>query len=74
MPKLKCDLLFPPVPFSASWNHLSDVSWVDPSFVQPGRIDILLGVNVYGRWGGALNAPVVFEIEFGWVLARNAGT
>ena len=49
----------------------------DPNFGQPGRIDILHGVDVYiealvHSWQVAEpDAPVAFETEFGWVLAGN---
>ena len=35
-----------PLPFDLSWNHISDVPLADPRFGQPGRIDILLGVDI----------------------------
>ena len=42
---------------------------------KPGRVDILLGVEIlvivmlHGRQRGTPNSPFTFEIEFGWVLA-----
>jgi len=43
--------------------------------LRPGRIDLLLGVDVYaeavlhGRRKGPIHSPVAFETKFGWVLA-----
>lgn len=80
VPRVTRDLPIHPVPFRASWKHLSDVPLADPYFGQPGRVDILLGVDVYvrvllhGQRIGPPDAPVAFETEFGWVLAGNTGT
>ena len=47
----------------------------DSSFGQPGKIDILLGLDVFvnvflhGRQFGPPGSPVAFETKFGWVLA-----
>ena len=75
VPKVTCDLPHHPISFDLSWNHLSSVDLADPQFGQPGRIDILLGVDIFvqvlrnGRRTGPPGAPVAFETEFGWVLA-----
>lgn len=45
--KVTCDLPVHPVPFDLSWKHISDLTLADPSFSQPGRIDLLLGVDVF---------------------------
>ena len=41
----------------------------DPDFGRPGRIDILLRIDVYGRRSGPPGSPIAFETRFGWVLA-----
>ena len=47
----------------------------DPSFGQPGKIDILIGVDVFvnvllhGWRSGPPGSPVTFKMKFGWVLA-----
>ncbi len=67
MPKVTCDLPISPVPFDLSWSHLTDIPLADPAFGQPGRIDILLGVDVFvdvllhGRRTGPPGSPVVLE-------------
>ena len=75
VPKVTGDLPFSPIPFNPIWNHLSDLELADPGFGQPGRIDLLLGIDVFvavllhGRRSGPPGTPVAFETCFGWVLA-----
>ena len=72
VPRVTCNL---PVHPDSRWNHLSDVKLAAPDFGRPGKIDILLGVEVFvdvllhGQRIGPPNSPVAFETEFGWVLA-----
>lgn len=74
VPKVTCNLPIYPVPFESSWSHISDLTLADPAFGQPGRIDVLLGVDVFvdvllhGRRNGIPGSPVALETEFGWVL------
>lgn len=80
VPKVTCDLPTAPVAFDLSWSHLTDVTLADPGFGQPGRIDILLGADVFvdvlrdGRRRGPANAPTAFETDLGWVLCGNTGS
>ena len=75
VPRVTCDLPLSPVAFDLSWKHISDVPLADPGFGQPGRIDILLGVDIFvdvllhGRRRGPPGTPTAFETEFGWVLS-----
>ena len=75
VPRVTCDLLVQSVRFDTKWKHLSDLSLSDPDFGCPGRIDMLLGVDVYadallqGQRKGPPGTPVAFENKFGWVLA-----
>jgi hypothetical protein len=75
VPKVTCDLPVHPVPFNLSWKHISELPLADPSFGQPGRIDLLLGVDVFvdvllhGRRTGPPGTPAALETEFGWVLS-----
>ena len=81
VPRVTCDLPVQPTPFDSKWEHLSDLNLSDPDFGQPGRIDILLGVDIYtevllqGRRKGPTGSisPVAFETAFGWVLAGKTG-
>ena len=51
------------------------INLADLYFGQPGKIDVLLGVDIFvqvvcdGKRVGSPGAPVVFETVFGWVLA-----
>ena len=80
VPRVTCDLPLHLVPFDSKWNHLNDVRLADPSFGRPGRIDLLLGVEIFttvlrqGRRMGPPGSPVALETEFGWVLAGNTGS
>ena len=75
VPRVTCDLPLHPISFDLKWDHLSNLQLADPMFSQPGKIDILLGVDVFvnvllhGRRFGPPGSPVAFETEFGWVLA-----
>ena len=75
VPRVTCDLPLQPVHYGTNWNHLSGLSLADPDFGKPGRIDLLLGVDVYadvllnGRRSGPPGTPAAFETLFGWVLA-----
>ena len=75
MPRVTCDLPLQPIPFKPEWTHLSDLTLADPDFGVPGRIDLLLGIDVFtqiirqGRRTGVPGSPSAFETTFGWVLA-----
>ena len=75
VPRVTCDLPVHPVPYDSTWTHLNDTPLADPSFGTPGRIDILLGVDIFtaallhGRRVGPHGTPTAFETTFGWVLA-----
>ena len=79
VPRVTCDLPTQPVHFNSKWGHLNDLHMADPSYGQPGRIDVLVGVDIYadvllhGRRSGPPNTPVAFETKFGWVLAGKMG-
>ena len=60
-----------------SWKHIEGLTLADPEYHKPGRIDILLGVEVFvevirhGRRSGPQYTPTALNTEFGWVLAGN---
>ena len=62
-----------PVHLKSSWSHLSGLRLADPDFSWPGKIDILLGVDLYasvilqGRRSGPPGTPIALETKFGWV-------
>ena len=45
--RVTCDLPLQPVHNSSKWNHISDLSIADPEFGMLGRIDLLLGADIY---------------------------
>ena len=61
VPKVTCDLPMAPVAFDLIWSHLNDITLADPGFGQPGRIDVLLGADIFvdilcdGRRKGSRN-------------------
>ena len=63
VPQVTCDLPFHPISFKKESNHLSSLQLAYPEFGSPGKIDLLLGVDVYvdvllhGRWSGPPNSP-----------------
>ena len=69
-----CNLPLHSVPSHPRWEHLSGITLADPSFGTPGRIDVLLGVEIFvevmcqGRRTGVPGTPIAFETHFGWVL------
>ena len=75
VPRVAGDLPSQPVHWNASWAHLSDLQLADPDFGRTGKVDTLLGIDVYanvllhGRRNGPPDSPVAFETKFGWVLA-----
>ncbi len=79
VPKVTCDLPIKPVVFDLGWTHLSDLPLADPRFGRLGRIDILLGADIFveilgqGRQKGPIGAPTAFETDLGWVLCGNTG-
>ena len=74
VPHVTCDLPVHPVTFGSTWNHLNDIPLADPHSGCPGRIHLLLGVDVFtqavlhGRRVGPPGTPA-FKTVFGWVLA-----
>ena len=67
VPKVTCDLPLLTVPFDPNWKHLTGLSLADPDFGKPGKIDLLLGVDIFvvvllnGRRTGPSDSPVAFE-------------
>ena len=74
IPRVSCDLPSSPIPLDFKRNHLYDLTLADPSFGQPGCIDLLLGVDVFvdilrdGRRKGPPGSPTAIETDFGYVL------
>ena len=75
LPRVTYDLPTFPVSFNSQWSYLTDLILADPTFGIPGRIDVVLGVDVFascllqGQRSGPPNTPTAVETHFGWVLA-----
>ena len=73
--KITSELLLHPVIHHQHWKHIRGLQLVDPQFNQPGRIDILLGIDVCGlvmldgRRIGPTNTLSAWNTKFGWVLS-----
>ena len=71
IPRVTCDLSLQPEHINSKWNHLSDLQLADPNIGCSGKIDILLGADVYadvllhGRWAGPPGSPTAFETQLG---------
>ena len=80
VPRVTCDLPLFSIPFNTKWKHLSNIRLADPTFGCPGRIDVLLGVDVFvevllhGRRTGPHGSPIAFETKLGWVLAGSTAS
>ena len=74
VPRVTCDLPLQPVYNHSNWDQLSNITLADPDFATPGKIDLLLGADIYsdvllnGRWCGPRSTPTTFETKFRWVL------
>ena len=75
IPKVTCYLPLAPVPFQLHWKHISDLPLTYPGFGQPGRIDLLLRVDMlhHGQQSGPQESPTALETELGWVLCGGVG-
>ena len=47
VPHVMCDLPLQPIPFKPSWEHLEDLAVTYPDFGCPGKVDLLLGVDIF---------------------------
>ena len=62
-----------PVSKHRNWTYLEGMQLSDPGFDTPGRIDLLLGADIFSRvilhgwWFGPPGSPSAFETQFGWV-------
>ena len=75
LPKVTSDLPTHAISFQQEWKHLTRLDLADPEFGTPGRVDLLLGTEVFsravlhGRRYGPPGTPSAFKTCFGWVLA-----
>lgn len=61
-----------------SWPHIQGLELADPEFYQPGRIDLILGVEIYGQIlqkglrKGPKTAPIAQQTSLGWIISGSA--
>lgn len=61
--------------FRSQWDHLERLTLADPKYFEPGKIDLLLGANVYanilrsGLRKGPRGSPIAQETALGWILS-----
>ncbi|XP_024867947.1 uncharacterized protein LOC112452118 [Temnothorax curvispinosus] len=61
-------------PLDRQWTHLQGLLLADPTFLIPGRIDLILGADTYGLFvqseilKGAEYEPVAQRTIFGWIV------
>ena len=69
--RVTSDLPLQPTPVDQEWKYLSGLQLADPSFGQPGRVDLLLSAEIFaevlfhGQLCGGPGSPVALEIQFG---------
>ena len=78
--QVTCNFPIHHVNSKSSWTHLSDLSLADLEFGIPGKIDLLLGVDVSAdiilqdRRLGPPGTPTAFDTIFEWVLPRKTSS
>lgn len=59
----------------SNWNHLRKITLADPQFSVPGKVDILLGADVFsniimkGLRRGKAYEPVAQQTTLGWIIS-----
>ncbi|XP_037959398.1 uncharacterized protein LOC119688805 [Teleopsis dalmanni] len=60
--------------------HLNGLRLADPTYFKPGKIDLILGADVYaqlilaGLRIGASNQPIAQQTHLGWIISGNIGS
>ncbi|XP_050055037.1 uncharacterized protein LOC114131043 [Aphis gossypii] len=63
---------------TSNWDIPQHIQFADPSYAQPGKIDILLGAEIFydvlrtGQYKPIINGPMFQETAFGWIVAGPA--
>ena len=69
-----------PIPGDHGWKHLNGLQLADPDFGKPGRIDLVLGADVFGksihhgRRYGPAETPTTISTQFEWVITGSVQT
>ncbi|KAF0746453.1 Integrase catalytic domain-containing protein [Aphis craccivora] len=60
---------------TSSWHHLQGIQLADPTFHLPGKIDMLIGAELFydivqdGKHVGPKGTPILQNSRFGWIVA-----
>lgn len=71
----KITSILPSSELQNGWKHIQNLKLADPQFHKPGKIDILLGADVYadiilnGVIKGEPGGPIAQHTELGWILS-----
>lgn len=63
-----------------SWPYLDGLILADSNYKRPGRIDLLLGADIYnqiieeGLIKGDINSPITQRMRLGWIISGPVGT
>ena len=74
VPKVTCDLPLQGAAHVRNMPHLKSLPLADSTFHLPGRVDILLGCDVFpdimlhNRVAGPKDAPMAIDTIFGWAI------
>lgn len=61
------------------WTHIEDLPLTDPTFAQPGKIDLILRADVYGRLlrpfvrKGSMHQLIAQNTVLGWIISEPTG-
>ena len=75
LPQVTLNLPVNPDPKDRNWTHLKGIELSDPGFDTLGRIDLLLGADIFSRVAlhrqqfGPPGSHTAFETQFGWLLS-----
>ncbi|XP_055910550.1 uncharacterized protein LOC129944915 [Eupeodes corollae] len=62
----------------SGWAHLQNIDLADPEYHQPGRVDLILGVEMYGQVlqngliKGPEGAPIAQRTSLGWIISGSS--
>ena len=75
LPNISLELPLQQFAFDPRWKHLRGLNLADPDLGVPGRVDVLIGADVYcrtvllGQWFSPSGSPMAIKTRFGWVLS-----
>lgn len=79
LPRITCDLPTQNIDIS-KWTHLNNLTLADPQFHQPGKIDLLIGAELFfklldsGQVRPADDLPILQNTTLGWIVGGSCPT